>query len=84
MPAAAEIAAARVLTAWDALSRLRPNFLMMNRAAFRVEPRIVYLDGMKLASLSEVRTIPAAQVREIRMLGPSTRRFATEWDMPAG
>ncbi|HEX2716631.1 MAG TPA: hypothetical protein VHM67_03065 [Gemmatimonadaceae bacterium] len=56
----------------------------MNRAAFRVEPRIVYLDGMKLASLSEVRTIPAAQVREIRMLGPSTRRFATEWDMPAG
>ena len=65
---AVEIASAQVQTAWDAVSRLRPNFMSSTRASFHQEPRVVYLDGMKLGTLGELRHIPAVSIREIRMM----------------
>ena len=64
---APEIAESRAQTAFDAVNRLRPGFFG-TRASFHNEERVAYLDGMKLGSVAELRTIPASRVSEIRML----------------
>lgn len=65
---APEIATSSAQTALDAVNRLRPGFLDAPRASFRQQARVVYLDGMKLGGIAELRTIPASMVSEIRLL----------------
>ena len=62
-----EIANAGVATAEDAVRRLRPAFLF-NRGATAFERREVYLDGVAIGGVEELRRVPAQDVREIRVL----------------
>ncbi len=70
-----EIAAQDVRTAYEAVVRLRPEFLTWTRGAETTSgPLGVYIDGMR-ASLDRLQTIPAASVREIRLLRASEATF---------
>ncbi len=70
--AAEEILAANadVTTAYDALARLRPNWLAVHGVS-SFDPRgndfaIVFVDGQLYGGLSSLRNIPADQVAEFR------------------
>ena len=72
----ADIARIGAASAYDAIMRLRANFLSnrgMNsflRPAESARPT-VFVDGMELGTVFELRSIPASHVREIRFLsGP--------------
>jgi len=71
----AEIAAHDVRTAYEALARLRPEFLRWTRGAeATMTPVGIYVDGMR-AALEYLQHIPAASVREVRLLRPSEATF---------
>lgn len=76
---AAEIAPANVGTAYDAVKRLRPAFLMSMLGPSPFAERAVYLDGVRLAGFQDLQLVPAAAVREIRFLNSvdATTRFGT-------
>ncbi len=70
--AAREIVAANadVMTAYDALARLRPNWLNAHGVS-SFDPRgsefaIVFVDGQKYGGLNSLRNIPAYQVADFR------------------
>ena len=71
---APEIVAARVMNAYDAVMRLRPEYL---RARGPVHPRlgnsgpVVYLDDIQLGSVETLRTISVDKVTAIRYLRPT-------------
>jgi hypothetical protein len=66
---AAEINESYATTAYDAIDRLRPRFLLTNVDLGPTAPRLVYLNGVVLmGGLNELRTIPASSVREIRFV----------------
>ena len=59
-------------TAFDALRKLRPEFLTRRAAAVPTDPEegypVVYLDGQRLGGLSTLQGIPLTSIVEIRYL----------------
>jgi hypothetical protein len=76
---ASEIAASGESTAYDALERLRPMLLRSIRTSSDLHERIVYLDGLKLGGIEQLRNIAAAGVAEIRAVNgiEATALFGT-------
>jgi hypothetical protein len=80
----AEIAATGLPTAYEVVERLRPSFLQDLRV-WAGAPRTVYLDGIRLGGLGELRSVDAHMVLEIRLLSPrdATMRFGAGNDAGA-
>ena len=76
----AEIRHAGAATARDAVSWLRPQFLMRRTPLLPADPYggfpIVYLDGVRQGGLEMLGTIPAEMITEIRYLTAAT---AYQW-----
>lgn len=71
---AEEIAATNSLTAYEAVERLRPNFLRS-----RFYKPVVYVDNMRYGGLSSLYYILATDVEEIRFISAvdATTRWGT-------
>jgi hypothetical protein len=66
---AAEIAESQATTAYQAIERLRPRFLLTQVDLGPTLPRLVFLNGMVLGGgLNELRAIAASDVQEIRFV----------------
>ena len=63
----AEISAAPVHTAYEAVARLRPRFLRPTGGTNSLQPA-VYLNGVRIGGLQELTNIQAMSVREVRFL----------------
>jgi hypothetical protein len=64
----AEIADSHANTAYEAIERSHPLFLISRIDLAPLAEREVYLNGIHLGGLSELRGIPASSVREIRFV----------------
>jgi len=64
----AEIADSHATTAYDAVDRKHPLFLMSKVDLAPAAEREVYLNGVRLGGISELRLIPARDVKEIRFV----------------
>lgn len=79
-----EIEASRAATAYEAIQKLRANFLSyrgetsLNRSQSQPFPT-VYVDGMEFGQIASLRTIPASQVATIRLYRSweATTKFGT-------
>jgi hypothetical protein len=79
-----EIEASRAATAYEAIQKLRANFLSyrgetsLNRNQSQPFPT-VYVDGMEFGQIASLRTIPASQVSTIRLYRSweATTKFGT-------
>lgn len=72
------IAAARVSTAYEAVQRLQPHWLLGYRARSHdadADPT-VYLNGFRLGPVDRLRELPIENIREIQFLSPTE---ATTW-----
>jgi len=63
-----EIAESQATTAYDAIARTHPMFLISNVDLAPTAEREVYLNGFRLGGLNELRLIPASEVKEIRFV----------------
>jgi hypothetical protein len=78
-----EISASTGSTAYDVVSKLRPNFLMARGTGSMYTANDyakVYLDGQSYGTLSSLRSIVLSQVREVRFY-PGTEavtKFGTD------
>jgi hypothetical protein len=76
-----EIESARVENSYDAVLRLRPEFLKRRGAPVLQDPSeglpVVYLDGVRQGGADALQSIPAGVVLEIRYLtaGAASDRF---------
>ena len=72
------IAAARVSTAYEAVQRLQPQWLMGYGARSHESDAgpTVYLNGFRLGTIDRLRELPIENIREIQFLRPSE---ATTW-----
>ena len=84
-----EIERSRAVTAYDAVSKLRHNFLsdrgrtsILDTSAPRVPN--VYLDGMPYGPLASLNNIPAQQVASIRLYRAWEAQYKYGSDNPAG
>lgn len=81
-----EIAAANVSTAYDAVMRLRPQFLSgRGRSAFGDDQGVrFYIDGIPQTSVEDLRSISAGDVVYIRYLSATdaTIRYGTGFSTP--
>jgi hypothetical protein len=61
-------------TAYDVLTRLRPEFLSRHAYTIVDDPEggypVVYVNGVRQGGLDLLKTIPAAMVAEIRYISP--------------
>jgi hypothetical protein len=77
-----EIAAAPVTTAYDALDRLRPNFLRPHATGGRPATAyaVVFIDGVRRGSLEVLRSVAANSIVEIRYLtaADATTRYGLD------
>ena len=64
----AEIAGTHASTAYQAIELSRPRLLISKIDVAPLAEREVYLDGMRLGGIGELRGIPASSVREIRLV----------------
>lgn len=64
----AEIANAHVVTAYEAIMRLRPTYITWQRPVLGTERRRVYVDGMLLGGLEWLQVIPATDIHEITLI----------------
>ena len=64
----AEIANSRATTAYEAVERVRPMYLVSKVDLSPTAERVVYLNGVRLGGLGELRLIPAREVKEIRFV----------------
>lgn len=64
----AEIFESQATTAYDAIARKRPMFLVSKVDLAPNAEREVYLNGVRLGGLNELRLIPAKEVKEIRFV----------------
>ena len=69
-----EIAHSNANTAYEAVERLRPNFLTTHGAQSIQDPSpptpIIYLDGVRYGALGSLTTIPATGIATIQYLSP--------------
>jgi hypothetical protein len=63
-----DIYASRAGTAYQALERLRPTFLISKIDLGPLGEREVYLNGIRFGGIAELRFIPANSVKEIRFV----------------
>ena len=69
---AAEIADSHATTAYQAIERLRPQFLLTQVDLGPTTPRLVFLNGVVLGGgLNELRAMAASEVQEIRFVRAS-------------
>lgn len=86
---AAELRGLEALSAYEAIARLRANFLRsrgpttLGRADGGAWP-IVFIDGMRLGPIGELRSIPASDLREVRLLNGAEAQFRFGTGYPAG
>lgn len=64
----AEIFDSHAATAYEAIERLRPQFLLTKLDLGPTAVRQVFLNGVSLTGFSDLRAIPASSVREIRFV----------------
>lgn len=64
----AEIAGSHASTVYEAIQLSHPLFLMSRIDVGPLAQREVYLNGMRLGGIGELRGIPASSVREIRFV----------------
>jgi hypothetical protein len=64
----AEIAGSHASTAYEAIQLSHPLFLVSKIDVGPLDQREVYLDGMRLGGIGELRGIAASSVREIRFV----------------
>ncbi len=64
----AEIASSHATTAYQAIELSHPAFLLSKIDLGPLTEREVYLNGMRLGGINELRGIPASSVREIRFV----------------
>ena len=64
----ADIANSRATTAYEAVERARPMYLISKVDLTPTAEREVYLNGVRLGGLGELRRIPAKEVKEIRFV----------------
>jgi hypothetical protein len=64
----AEIADSHANTAYEAIERSHPLFLISRIDLAPLAEREVYLNGIRLGGIGELRGIPASSVREIRFV----------------
>lgn len=80
---AAEIEAASVSNAYDAIARLRPAMLRGRGQSSIQTPGndlpIVYVNGLRSGTIEHLRNIPAQDIQQIRFIGASdaTTRYGT-------
>lgn len=84
-----EIERSRAVTAYDAVSKLRHNFLSDRGRTSILDtsaPRLpnVYLDGMPYGPLASLNNIPAQQVASIRLYRAWEAQYKYGSDNPAG
>jgi hypothetical protein len=63
-----QIAHSQATTAYEAIERLQPMFLLSKIDLEGRAARQVYLNGVALGGLDELRAIPASSLREIRFV----------------
>jgi hypothetical protein len=63
-----EIARSHANSAYEAVQLARPVFLMSGVDLAPLAQRQVYLNGMRLGGIDELRAIPASSVLEIRFV----------------
>jgi hypothetical protein len=63
-----DIATSRGTNALEVVERVRPMYLASNLDLAPTAQRQVYLNGIKLGSVGELRWIPASEVKEIRFV----------------
>lgn len=63
-----EIAESQATTAYDAIARKHPMFLISRVDLAPTAEREVYLNGIRLGGVNELRLIPARDVKEIRFV----------------
>jgi hypothetical protein len=79
----AELQAARDLTLYDAIQRLRPSFLRSRQArttsTLNPEPVHVFVGGARAEGLAALRLFTPKQVKEVRFYEPNEAnvRFGT-------
>ena len=64
----AEIANSRATTAYEAVERVRPMYLVSKVDLSPTAERVVFLNGVRLGGVGELRLIPAREVKEIRFV----------------
>lgn len=64
----AEIRTAHATTAYEAIMRLRPTYVTWQRITTGNERRLVFVDGMLMGGLDVLRTMPAADLQEVRLI----------------
>lgn len=77
---AEEISTIPVVTAYEAVQRLRPQFLRWTRGPEDPAHRLlVYVDGLRRGGVEELNRLPASLVLEIRFLSApeATARYGT-------
>jgi hypothetical protein len=80
---AEQIADLPVMTAYEAVQRVRPQWLRTRSSPTMANPRpalaVVYLDGVRTGDATELRRIRAREVERMEYLTPSdaTNRFGT-------
>jgi hypothetical protein len=80
-----EIAASRHVTAYEAVERLRPNFLRSRATSARQNAYPdVFVDGIRRGSPETLKAIPAAEVSEIRYLTVQDATTRYGLNVPAG
>lgn len=87
-----QIERVRAVNAWDAVERLRSNWLRLRGTTqipttpgalqFRENPILVYLDSQKLGGIEQLRTIEIAAVEYIRYFSPA--EASARWGMNHG
>ena len=75
-------------SAYDVLQRLRPQFLNRQAAPVRYDPYggrpVVYLDGVRLGGVEELRSISSVMVGEVRFLSAASAHSRFGYYHPGG
>jgi hypothetical protein len=66
-----EIDMAHASTLYDAIQRLRPGFLGSGMDASPIGERVVYLNGIRVGGIEELRAMRPIGIREIILLSPA-------------
>lgn len=63
-----QVRASGARSAYDVIARIHPRFLSSQVELGGANQRDVYLDGVPLSGIEELRTIPASAVKEIHFI----------------
>jgi hypothetical protein len=63
-----DIARSHAKTAYEAVERMKPMYLVSKVDLTPTAERTVYLNGVRLGGLAELRLIPASEIKEIRFV----------------